>query len=161
MARTEAAQTGERAQEPEPSAAEPGPSSPGPLTGKALSAAARKGKKCEHPSQSHPKLVTNLYHWITNTAFKLFHATIHCRLQLECWKGAEERVLVFLCKPQGCRSKFSMNKLKQPPQNSSSPLPPGLPLVWQSISSVWKRSFYMSEQERRKPKLMRISMKYI
>lgn len=62
MARTEAAQTGERAQEPEPSAAEPGPSSPGPLTGKALSAAARKGKKCEHPSQSHPKLVTNLYH---------------------------------------------------------------------------------------------------
>lgn len=62
MARTETVQTGERAQEPEPSAAEPGHSSPWPLKGKAPSVAARKGKKCDHPSQSPPKLVTNLYH---------------------------------------------------------------------------------------------------
>lgn len=87
MARIETAQTGERAWEPEASAAEPGHSSPWPLTGKAPSVAARKGTKCEHPCQSHPKLVTNLYHWIANTGFKLFCAKIHFRLQLECWKG--------------------------------------------------------------------------
>lgn len=54
MARTETAQTTERAQEPEPSAAEPGHSSPWLLTGKALSIAARKGTECDPPSQSHP-----------------------------------------------------------------------------------------------------------
>lgn len=46
----------------EPSAAEPGHSSLWLLTGKAPSIAARKGIKCDPPSQSHPKLVTNLYH---------------------------------------------------------------------------------------------------
>lgn len=62
MARTETAQTGERAWEPEASAAEPGRASPWPLMGKAPSVAARTGTKCDHPSQSHPKLVSNLYH---------------------------------------------------------------------------------------------------
>lgn len=56
------AQTGERAQEPEPSAAEPGHSSPWLLTGKAPSVAARKGTECDPSSQSHPKLVNNLDH---------------------------------------------------------------------------------------------------
>lgn len=73
----------------------------------------------------------------------LLSAKSYCRLQLELWRDSTA-----LSKSRSCRSKFQINKQRQPPLNVSLSSHPAHNYFGSPAYLLCKNSFRISEQER-------------